>query len=92
MTYYDDIEQCGRCGSTAVADPCEFCPATGWYDRPDPDCPACDGTGFVWRCLSSEEYCQSNPLPGREDWERHVVEFISIPSERDQSEEGQVTP
>lgn len=73
--------QCARCGSTISTEPCEVCPVVGFYsDEVDPDCPACDGTGYTNWCLSPHEWCEANPLPGREDIERHAVElFVSRP-------------
>ncbi len=66
----EEMEQCARCGSSMHAEPCQFCPADGWYNEPDPQCPTCDGTGTTWWCLSSEEFCEGNPLPGRDELAR----------------------
>lgn len=82
--HLEEIEQCGRCGSSAYATTCELCPSLGWYIDPNPNCPHCDGTGTVWLCASSAEWCEAHPLPGRDDWERHVVEFLSIAPASDQ--------
>ncbi len=81
----EEMEQCARCGSSMHAEPCEFCPGTGWYTEPDPECPTCDGTGTTWWCLSSEEFCEGNPLPGREDMPRHTVEFFTLDCPHDSS-------
>lgn len=73
--------QCARCGSTLVYEDCEWCPATGWYDNPDPDCPKCHGHGSAPWCISTPEWCEANPLPGREDVKRHTPEEFAVPCE-----------
>jgi RecJ-like exonuclease len=40
-------------------------------------CDACKGDGTFARCLSSPEWCQAHPLPGRETTERSTVESFS---------------
>lgn len=71
-------DQCARCGSSLSWEPCEWCPATGWYGGEyDPECHVCHGSGIGAWCLSSPEWCRDNPLPGREDVERHTVEMVS---------------
>ncbi len=65
---------CKRCGSSLVYEDCEICPACGWYEEFDPGCPFCHGVGTCPVCLSSAEWCQANPLPGREDVARSTPE------------------
>lgn len=74
--------QCGRCGSSMDTEDCSEC----WYGaeiEDDPDdmepesCVACGGRGFFHRCLSSPEWCQANPRPGRESVERGTIEWYT---------------
>lgn len=91
MTAVGDFEievQCARCGSSLFYEPCEFCPACGWYGSFDPTCPRCHGTGSVPWCCSSDEWCQANPLPGREDTPRHTPEEFTIAGFRDSDAGG----
>lgn len=70
--------QCARCGSSLTFQPCETCHACGWYDRPDPDCFACEGSGRVAFCLADAQWCATMPLPGRESVKRHTVESFEV--------------
>jgi hypothetical protein len=77
-TVVDEGEQCARCGSSMSVEDCEWCPAFGYYDDPDPACPKCHGTGIARFCLSSAEFCEANPLPGQEAVERHTIEWFKV--------------
>lgn len=76
--------QCARCGSSVDSERCENCD-DGWTEGDeDADicgcgytrCWACDGRSVRHRCLSSPEYCEAHPLPGREGVERGKVEWF----------------
>lgn len=55
--------QCARCGSSVG------------YDEVD----TIDLGHLRWRfCLSSEEWCRANPLPGREDVKRGTIEWFKV--------------
>lgn len=80
---------CARCGSSIAFEDCQMCPATGWYDNPDPACPACRGTGSVAICLSAYEWCRDHPLPGREDVQRHTVDEYVVNCDHPEQERSQ---
>lgn len=73
----DPEYQCARCGSTLVFEDCQLCPATGWWDDNDPNCPVCHGNGTEPVCVSDHDWCWANPLPGRENVTRSTVEVIN---------------
>jgi hypothetical protein len=82
--------QCARCGSSADSEHCEHC--ENGFEGHDcgEDCCAClhpednipcsfCGGAIIWhRCMSSPEFCQANPLAGREDIERGRIEWYTI--------------
>lgn len=82
--------QCARCGSSCDYEPCDNC--EDGYDGHDcgedvccclyPEenvlCDICDGHGGWNRCLSSREWCEANPLPGREQIERGQLEWFTL--------------
>lgn len=82
--------QCARCGSSIDTEPCEYC--EDGYDGHDcgedcccclePEdnmiCQYCDGSGVWHCCLSSPEWCQANPVPGRESIPRGKIEWFTI--------------
>lgn len=80
--------QCARCGSSIERRQCENCGGTGedGHDcgedcccclHPDDNvtCDICCGDGGWWECLSTAEFCNANPLPGREHIKRSTVEW-----------------
>lgn len=79
---------CARCGSSADWQECDNC--NDGFDghdcgddccvcgEPDVDnvmCQYCRGRGGWHSCLSSAEWCQANPLPGRENVKRGQIEW-----------------
>ena len=81
--------QCGRCGSSCDSDACETCGGDGWifadYWDDDEDvedecrkCHDCFGNSVTYRCMSSREWCEKNPMPGREDVKRGQIEWFRI--------------
>lgn len=82
--------QCARCGSTLTFEACEECGGDGHYEDVDgPDaggfyddgpCNICAGKGAFPICLSTEDWCNANPMPGRAETARHTAEwFLVIP-------------
>lgn len=70
----EDLDQCGRCGSSVGHADCGTCAALGELEAGgygNPHCPICHGTGTMLFCLSTAEWCEANPLPGCEDLPRH---------------------
>lgn len=41
-------------------------------------CNDCQGTGGWYRCCSDDEWCEANPIKGREHVERGVIEWFTI--------------
>lgn len=70
---------CARCGSSIYSEPCGEC-EDGFDGHPEENvtCQYCDGTGVWHQCISSAEWCQANPLPGREDVERGAIEWFTL--------------
>lgn len=84
--------QCARCGSSADRVLCESCDGDGrtrpgqlyeedplWYDEDDTEaCRDCRGAGGWWACSSTDEWCETHPLPGREDVASGDVEAFKV--------------
>lgn len=83
--------QCGRCGSSIAFEECPNCGGEGVTSHDcgedccccaDPEdnvpCDACKGDGTFAVCLSSKEWCEAHPLPGREATERSTVESFPV--------------
>ena len=83
--------QCARCGSSCDYEHCDECDeGFRGHDcgedccmclHPEDNvlCDVCDGNGGWWRCLSSSEWCNANPAPGREDVPRGRIEWFLCP-------------
>ncbi len=83
--------QCARCGSSMDYVYCDYCGGDGFNGHDcgedcccclDPEdnipCDICGGEGGWNRCMSSPEWCEANPLPGRKDVRRGEVEWFVI--------------
>lgn len=78
--------QCARCGSSMFFEDCDNCGGEGWIEDDDWqadhgngwDCDWCSGEGGYWVCLSSVEYCEANPLSGRDTIKRGKVEWFTF--------------
>lgn len=79
---------CARCGSSMTHVDCDECGGDGdnghdcgedscccLYPEENIECSNCDGAGGWLLCVSSEEFCEANPLNGREDVKRHTTEW-----------------
>lgn len=92
--YADGVEidcQCARCGSSVDLVDCVDC-EDGYdghdcgedccaciYPEENVPCQMCDCEGHWHQCISSEEWCQENPIPGRENMRRGEIEWFTIP-------------
>lgn len=82
--------QCARCGSSVTFEDCYNCSDgfTGHdcgedccccaYPEDNVPCDICGGHGGWAQCCSSSEWCNANPIPGREAIERGKVEWFSL--------------
>lgn len=80
-------EQCGACGGEGITAPGELYEQDPlWYDQDDYEpCHQCNGDASWGICLSSPEWCNSHPIPGREAVERGTIEWYPL-SPNDQAE------
>lgn len=84
--------QCARCGSSLDWHQCDVCEGGGitgpgelyeqaplWYDPEDFDlCHHCHGESSWPYCLSSREWCNANPIKGREEIKSGTPEWFAI--------------
>lgn len=87
----DDREwenQCARCGSSVDWEQCFDCWGDGYlYDEADyyedwyqtGVCHNCRGEGGWWFCVSKSDWCEANPLEGREKMKRGTIEWFPLP-------------
>lgn len=82
---------CKRCGSSMSWEECWQCGGDGYYGHdcgddccvclhPEEDkpCQMCNEDGGYWRCVSTPEWCEKNPLKGNEKTERSEVEWVRV--------------
>lgn len=78
--------QCARCGSSVASLECWNCGGEGYthhdcgedccccrYPENNVPCDVCHGQGGRLRCISSPEWCEANPMPGRNHIESTAV-------------------
>lgn len=79
---------CARCGGSTEWDNCDRCD-DGYIDEHDDDpinfspgefvtCHVCHGHGGWNYCGNSPEWCEANPLPGRENVTRGRLEWFTV--------------
>lgn len=76
-------EDCPNCGGEGVSGhDCgeDCCCCADPYDNIG--CDICQGKGAFPLCLSSREWCESHPLPGRENTRRSTPEAFEVPSRK----------
>ncbi len=86
-----DIEcQCARCGSSVETERCnscedgfdghdcgeDCCPCL--YPEDNIPCDYCRGKGVFHTCQSSPEWCEANPMHGRENIPRGTIEWYTV--------------
>lgn len=86
--HYRDWEcQCARCGSTLDFEPCTRCGGQGYLENgqdedgqweDDDRCEECLGRATFPVCMSGDEYCQANPIKGRESIQRNTPEWFTF--------------
>lgn len=86
--------QCARCGSSLGWEECSACGGEGatspgelyeqdplWYDEDDcENCHQCGGQGSFPSCLSGSEWCEANPIVGRENIPSSTPEWFVVES------------
>lgn len=77
--YWQDCWNCedGYCGSDCIDDLCHGGECIHG-DSGQIICDICHGYSGWQMCCSSPEWCEANPLPGREDTKRGAIEWFTI--------------
>lgn len=82
-----DYVDCGHCDEGSLGSDCidDLCHGGECIhgDSGFIPCDICGGAGGWHECLSSPEFCNGNPLPGRENVERGKIEWFTIESAED---------
>lgn len=73
-------ESCGACGGEGITGPGELYEEDPlWYDEDDyKPCHQCGGEGSWMLCISTPEWCEDNPIAGRESIPRHTPEWFVV--------------
>lgn len=77
---------CARCGSSCASESCPECEQGVIWDMhglcdeggPAYTCPECRGDYVKHYCGSGEEWCEANPLPGRESVRHGKIEWFTV--------------
>jgi len=79
--------QCARCGGYMASERCGSC-EDGFVDRYEEDplwyghelykCSECDGAGHNQWCGNGADWCEANPMPGRENVRQGEVEWFTV--------------
>ena len=79
-----DFTECGQCGGDGFTSPGELYEEDPlWYDPDDvKPCCQCGGDGGWTVCISSFDYCNLNPIPGRIEIARGQIEWFAIKERR----------
>lgn len=82
--------QCARCGSSVDSESCRECEdgfdghdcgddcCMCYMPEDNVPCQYCNGTGVWHRCMSSSEWCEANPVAGREGVRRGEIEWYTL--------------
>jgi hypothetical protein len=76
---YVDCWNCedGGCGSDCIDDLCHGGECIHGHSG-QIRCDICDGHGGWWACLSDSEWCNANPIAGREEIKFGQIEWFKV--------------